>query len=1231
MIQRLPDYRFPLLIGLIAIGLLSTIPSAGRCADEPGSTTAKSGKSKKKSDEQIEAAAKAVAERKAAFEAEQAAKAAAKAEKDRLDAEAAAAKAALKVVTDRADAMLKRKLTRTADDVYRAVTQFSAAGDAGLSDEDRLVLYVQAGEWEKLRDLIATYPNDYPQRLYLRVLGELTSYGNRPIMLPSDVVRLADAAPVELDERHAANLGKLLTYAIAKGDARAELTALLQKGTKRLGGDDPLRRRMTARMLAAAEFWNEAKSFGLQDDDLPRDFAVAEPSPTAKLSDDVWAKSLADLRNPATVGAAREAALVALYQMLAEATPQTNDARLKALFADAAQRPLALEVVSLIGRQSASVGTGADFTLRTSTLQLQQAALKHFAVTASLDAEPQRTLANLYARNWLAEAHYTLQIFPSWLKSSVREKYQHVAVEDVVQAAPTGAWLTTLQPQLLSSVRLAYARLLLISDEIDRVVPVVGDFAARDPQTAAELANQYLVIWSQRHDPNISVEAMKQYKGLEGQAIVLTRAEQEQSLRQLGALLAKLDPATRKLLDEEQVVRAFDLCHSKAEIYTYDHVAAVFGPMAEMRPSLLLSLVERMRLKLTTNWRQLTVQRDAATRRTQDDVFQLVDDGYREAEKITSAWLSAHADDWRMSCSAGSLLSDWAEFAYFQAVAADGDADRFATYLQRTAEALRRFRESAAAYAAEVPKLKRAEFTLLPYRAWFYGLLGIAHDGDVNLRKGLTQNGLAEIREAMTSLPRGAAEVHLELFSTMVADNVKANRIAPEMKYRYLSSAVEITGRRATTYPAAEKVQYYDSLLSEVRLLTKLDGSDKIRTGGPFGVFVTLVHTADLARESGGFGKYLQNEVRRTVSGKTVTEQPFYRDRFEEALRLALGEFFEIRAILFADPMAGARDLTADEARSAGRSTDRLWQETPLAYLYLVAKDATVDRVPPLEIELDFFDRDGRVVIPVPSNPLLVEIADDAPGRRAVSDLSLTEIVDARELATNNLLKIDVIATAHGLVPDLDELLDLKRYALPVTQVDEREGLLVRELVAGPEGQYAASERSWTVHLDPTPLLRGAGKQIDFTFPQPKNADLQIAFKTYDDLDPVAAAATVTLVEGEAAAAIAKPNYTAWALGTVAGLAAVGLIWIVNARRHANGATAAPPRFTMPHNVTPFTVAALLQRIQADGAVKLADAERTELHRNVADLERAAFANDVKPIAVDDLQSLASRWIRTAS
>ena len=88
-------------------------------------------------------------------------------------------------------------------------------------------------------------------------------------------------------------------------------------------------------------------------------------------------------------------------------------------------------------------------------------------------------------------------------------------------------------------------------------------------------------------------------------------------------------------------------------------------------------------------------------------------------------------------------------------------------------------------------------------------------------------------------------------------------------------------------------------------------------------------------------------------------------------------------------------------------------------------KDPTVDRIPPLEIDLDFFDRDGKVVIPVPSPPVLIEIAEGASSRRPAAGIEITQIVDARELAASRRLKMDVVATARGLVPDLEELLEL--------------------------------------------------------------------------------------------------------------------------------------------------------------------------------------------------------------
>lgn len=1215
-----------LVLGLFELGMLA------RAQEKPEETKTEAPADPKKAAEE----AKRESERKKAEEARLAREA-----KIKADADEAAARAALKVITDRGDACLRAKLARTPDEVFRAVTRVSTGADKDLPDEEKFPLYVHAGEWEKFGALIAAYPGDFPARMHTKVLNELMWANPKPVFLPLDVLRLADASPTDLSDKQTIAVGRLLSIAIGKTDSRTELMNQLKKGTKRLGGNDPEKRHAAARVLASAEFWNEAKEFGLKESEIPELAASIKPDAPTKRAEPDWEPLLAVVRAADRSAEERDMALSNLHIAMLQSTPDTVRQKLAGVLSDQANAETSWELISLIGRKTARGQADFDYQIRRINLELQETALQLLAKQKRLAAAPGPTFANLYARNWQAEAQQSLTTYPTWKKTvpEYRDKHQHVAIEELLRTAPAGEWLAALEPQLAGSVKLMVARLILLTDNVQRLVPLLADFSQRDKPAAAELGSAYLLRWAQLHDPTFTPEAAKQYK-LDGHSIVLTRAEQEQSLKQLGAMLKSLDSETRQLLNEALVVTAFDLCHSKAEIYTREQMVQVFGPLENMQPTLLLALLERMRFKLGAHWRNLAVQTDAATRRDSDDVFELVNDGYEQADAIATEWLAAHPDDWRTTCTGGSILAEWAEFAYFQAVASNASGDRFAIYLKRSSAALERFRAGAKAYAAAVPKMSRTDFSLLPYRSWFYGILGIAHDSDVNLRKGVTHESLAEISQAMQSLPKGAGGVHLQMFSTMVADNVKANVIAPQMKYRYLSSAVEITGRNATVYPAEEKVQYYESLLREIRLRARIDGSAKIRQNGEFGVFVTLVHTPDLAREAGGFGKYLQNETRRTVSGKTIVEQPLYRDRFEESLRLALADFFEIKSIIFADPNAGSQPMIPEGrevsvAVSAAPETivpesTGKWQETPLAYLHLVANDATVDRVPPLEIELDFFDRDGKVVIPLPSTPILIEIAAAAPARRAASAIAITQIVDARELAEHKRLKLDVIATANGLVPELEELLDLRGFALKVTNIDNREGLHVSELHSGDDGLYAKSERNWTVELDPAPLLQGASDKVEFQFPQPQSEAIAVTYRTYKDLDPIAAAAKVILAEGQDAAAIAQPNYAAWIGGGIVALLAVGLLLAKLLWKGPDAAAAAAPAFVIPREASPFAVAGLLHRIRSSTAAKLTDSQRAELQREINSLEQANFAPDTKPRSPSELQSLAERWVRTA-
>ncbi|MFT5526274.1 MAG: hypothetical protein ACI9HK_004248, partial [Pirellulaceae bacterium] len=973
--------------------------------------------------------------------------------------------------------IVRPKYTRLAEQAFLAA---ATPNDPEWDEPTRLQHWVRAGNWSAIGEFLKQFEPVAAERIHTKLCSDIAYANPKATMLPADVIGLADASLEELNERQIHLTGDMLRNAMRETESRTELMKLLQRGTTRLGGANEDRRRLTARVLARADLHAEAQVFGMTESELQALTLKPDQSPVIVERD--WPTRIAALRDSLNDPAARDAQLIILHRWFIDSTPQVVEKQLRAILADTDRPEMGARVIAMIGQQTAVAGREVDIDARAVHLEIQFLAMRLLEDSQTFDDQSWPTIASHAANNWVTEARNSHKMYPNWRNTTDenRVRYPHVSVEQMIASAPRGKWLDAVSPQLAAFVRITLTRLILFTEQIDRALPQLRALQLEDTPAAIELANEYLDIWARRHDPNLSPALLRKYN-VDKQVIVLTRAQQETALAQLGELLKSLDKPTRALLAEEHLVQAFDYCHSRAEIYTREHMVKVFGPLKKIPPSFAVRLVEKMRDKLALQWRELSVQSNAATRRNTADIFHMVDDGYGEATTIATDWLKSQEDTSRMESAAGSLFADWAEFAYFQSVATEDRGDRFAEYLQRTEQAQTHFRAGAAAYASLVPNLPREDFDLTLFRSWFYSLLGITHDGGVNLRKGVTHKGLQELRQAMLDLPDGASEVHLQLFSTMVADNIEANRIAAEMKYRYLSSAVKVSGGQSTIYPAEEKIKYYDSLLQEIRLETRIHGSDRIHPSGEFGVFVSLVHTADIARESGGFGMYLQNQVQKTVSGRNVVEKPFYRDRFEEALRLTLGNFFDIRSIIFANPADGIREISAAKG-AAFASTDQVWQETPLCYLLLATKDATVDRVPALEIQLDFFDREGKVVIPVPSNPLQIEIATDASIERPVGNVSVTQIVDSRELSAN-LLKINVSATADGLLPDLERILKVSEYSLPILEVENEGGLQVKRLHNGPEGLFPQSERSWIVHLDPTPLLRGASQRVEFQFP----------------------------------------------------------------------------------------------------------------------------------------------------
>ncbi len=156
-------------------------------------------------------------------------------------------------------------------------------------------------------------------------------------------------------------------------------------------------------------------------------------------------------------------------------------------------------------------------------------------------------------------------------------------------------------------------------------------------------------------------------------------------------------------------------------------------------------------------------------------------------------------------------------------------------------------------------------------------------------------------------------------------------RVKPAVKFRYLKAGFEIVGDHEQAAEAKKVFDYYKDLVSEIKLETVIDGSTVVGHTRPFGVFVFLRHTREIERESGGFGRYLQNQNSTNTMFSYNYGRPTadYRDRFQSAATEALKEHFEVLSVTFETDKVHSR-----AAKEYG------WRITPYAYLLAQAARA---------------------------------------------------------------------------------------------------------------------------------------------------------------------------------------------------------------------------------------------------------------------------------------------------
>jgi hypothetical protein len=304
-----------------------------------------------------------------------------------------------------------------------------------------------------------------------------------------------------------------------------------------------------------------------------------------------------------------------------------------------------------------------------------------------------------------------------------------------------------------------------------------------------------------------------------------------------------------------------------------------------------------------------------------------------------------------------------------------------------------------------------------------------------------------------------------------------------DLKYRYLASTLVVTKDDPFSLGLKKRSDYLDELLSEIRVQTRVDGPNTVGVNQEFGIIVSVLHTEAMGRVA-RFGQYLSNDAiavaaasrRRGQQAAKGPEPQGPRDEFEKKLTEGLSPFFDIRSITFAAP-----DVKSRPSARPG------WEETSLAYVLVRAKDASVDKIPPVQMELRFIDLSGPVTIPATSAETLLKVAGGKPVPRPADKVEVTQTLDTRQFAINGSLSLEVAATASGLVPELDDLLDLAPLTAvaKVRQVTAIDPLMVKELNTWGEKVAPRTERRWSITLDGD-AIRAADKATDVPFPTVK-------------------------------------------------------------------------------------------------------------------------------------------------
>lgn len=1103
---------------------------------------------------------------------------------------------------------------------------------------------VTLGRWERVGAWIATLPETERMDAWehlARVLPNTPPEPNQNNGVPpnlreqnrfafDDLLALWAAAPKPPERKQVELLAGIARKALDAGHVVEELVRMLRARTQIAPDQGGLPQRGAAWLLAALGFDFELDGFlpaldaavAANDRDAlnlmaRRALAAWNKEKQPAHLESAWLVTQAALAIGEVSEDAKAEALRRAVELAPKVKAEFGGAWLAESFTTRPER--GMEVIATIGGQSARgfAERMGDPEFRRTGLELQKTAVDALLAAAPERADGWRRSLAILAENWLAEAQHAYEYSTSSSRGPLMRRdsfgniywvdtggYQRTPVQPIepgklLDLAPGGRWLELLDDALKPRFATVVAKLWLKVNEEEKAFPYIEQFAATLPRNAKELAAEFLRVWIRNHNPNAAQQNTDAYMFMYGfdqrsAGIPLTRSQQERNLKDLAKWVTRLRALPGEIVDSRQLAQAFTAAHSTAEVYRIESIESVFGRLDAQEPAMLASLVQGMRANLGNVWRRPSTQEDKKTNRRQKDIEREVMRGYAVAREVVEKALKGAKDgveDWRLVLAHAAVLHD--ENGFRQEVEKDTG------FAARRTEAMERFARAAELYAQKAPSLALDDESTESFEIWFYAALGASDLPAVSQDTQLDERQLVKIQRAIEGLGGDRKERHLARFANLLFNRMSS--VNPAVKSRYLDGGFAIVGDHPQAGEARKIWSYYKDLVTEIRLVAEVDGDATVGTK-PFGVRVNLVHTKDIEREAGGFGKYLQNQNNQLYAYNYGRPLENYRDKFQEEATKALQEQFEVVSVTF-----NAADVNSKATAEYG------WRVTPYAYLLLRARGPQVDKLPQLRFDLDFLDTSGYAVLPIVSAYVPIDASQEPGEARPYRDLEITQILDERQSKSGKLV-LEIKAQSKGLVPDLGAILDVQPADFQITSTDDP-GVAVSSF--DDDREQIVSERRWTIAMTAKADL--PERPETFRFASAKDGSAKLTRQRYVDADLIEAAELVTLGER-----YGEPAFP-W-LMVVLPLAVVVLgastWWFV--RRRGPHVVALGRR--LPARLTPFTVLGLLRDIARSEA--LDQRARTELGEVIARIEAFYFA---RPDGAEpDLRRIAEDWLTRA-